>query len=178
MTLTPEQTARLLAAADRQDITACVYSLARAIDRCDKALLTRCFHEDATDDHGAFKGTAAEFSDWVMEELKKFERTQHLICNINITLNGEKAASEAYFLAHHVIPAPDGKLDMIAAGRYLDRFERRGGEWRIAHRHAVYDWNQTTPSTDGWSAPPVSDLLARGARGAADLSYAHLGQSV
>lgn len=26
------------------------------------------------------------------------------------------------------------------AGRYLDRFEKRGDEWRIAARTVVYDW--------------------------------------
>jgi hypothetical protein len=61
---------------------------------------------------------------------------------------------------------------MIAAGRYLDRFERRNGEWKIAHRQACYDWNSSVPSTDSW------DRLAPGAwsfgeRGEGDKSYAN-----
>ena len=27
-------------------------------------------------------------------------------------------------------------------GRYLDRFERRDGEWRIAHRTVVHEWDK------------------------------------
>lgn len=160
----------------RQRIQEVIYRLARSIDRCDKPLLKTCFHPDATDDHGLFKGTAAAFCDWVMDELSKFERTQHFIGNIIITLDGDKAASEAYFIAHHVVPTPDGNIDMIAAGRYLDSFEKRDGVWAISHRHAVYDWNSAQASTSQWEAPPVQDMLVRGARGEGDASYAVLGK--
>ena len=27
-------------------------------------------------------------------------------------------------------------------GRYVDRFERRDGEWRIAHRNLVHEWDK------------------------------------
>jgi hypothetical protein len=30
--------------------------------------------------------------------------------------------------------------DTIGSGRFLDRFERRGDEWRIARRLVVVDW--------------------------------------
>jgi len=42
----------------RQDIAQVINRLARAVDRRDKDLVDACFHEDATDDHGIFKGTA------------------------------------------------------------------------------------------------------------------------
>ena len=69
---------------------------------------------------------------------------------------------------------------MVAAGRYLDRFERREGSWGIVHRHAVYDWTERRPAADAhWRSGPVVDLLERGQRGEADASYrdrdAHLG---
>ncbi len=160
---------------DREDIREVIYRLARSIDRCDKPLLQTCFHEGATDDHGLFKGTAADFCDWVMEELGKFERTQHFIGNIIISLNGDKAGTESYFIAHHVIPTPDGNLDMIAAGRYLDSFEKRDGEWKITHRHAIYDWNNAQPSTSQWEAAPLNEMLIRGLRGSEDKSYSLVG---
>jgi hypothetical protein len=31
------------------------------------------------------------------------------------------------------IPGEDGEQLLHAVGRYIDRLERRGGEWRIAH---------------------------------------------
>jgi len=30
----------------------------------------------------------------------------------------------------------------VIAGRYVDRFENRDGEWRIARRTGLYDWRE------------------------------------
>ena len=162
--LTPQEIQDVRDIIATQKITAVIYRLARGLDRADKALLTSCFHDDATDDHGLFTGPASEFCDWVIGQLGNYERTQHFISNINIVVDGEKAATEAYFFAHHVVPGEDGaKKDVIAAGRYLDRFEKRDGEWRITHRKALYDWSHVDDSKDGWANPPMSEILTRGA---------------
>lgn len=165
---------RLEIAADKAECAEVVARLARAIDRCDAEALRDCFHPDATDDHGAFKGTAAEFADWVMPVLKTMKRTQHIIGQSLVEIAGENAAAESYFLAHHHIDTPDGEILMIAAGRYLDRFERREGLWKISHRRAVYDWNSTVPSTDGWDRDDPDNPSEYGVRGTQDASYNHL----
>jgi hypothetical protein len=60
---------------------------------------------------------------------------------------------------------------MIAAGRYLDRHEKRGSEWRIAHRQTVYDWTIEQPAADAhWRQAPLLDLLERGRRDREDRS--------
>lgn len=158
---------------DKQACTELVYRLARAIDRCDEALLRSLFHDDATDDHGVFHGTASDFATWVMPVLHGMKRTQHFIGNVLIELHGDTARGESYFNAHHAIAQPDGSdVHMIASGRYLDRFERRDGVWKFAHRHAVYDWNATMPSTDSWKRGEQPGW-SFGERGEGDLSYAH-----
>lgn len=163
---------------DKQECTELVHRLARAIDRCDAGLVGRLFHPDATDDHGSFKGTAQDFVPWVMQVLAGMRRTQHVIGNVLIELDGDTAYGESYFIAHHALPDRDGGADtfMVAAGRYLDRFERRGGAWRIAHRGATYDWSSAVPSTDMWNrdATPTHSF---GVRGEADPSYAHFQQA-
>ena len=159
--------------ADKQACTELVYRLARAIDRCDETLLRSLFHPDATDDHGVFHGTAADFATWVMPVLHGMKRTQHLIGNVLIEVDGDAARGESYFNAHHAIAQPDGSdAHMIAAGRYLDRFERRAGDWKFAHRQAVYDWNATTPSTDSWKRGEQPGW-SFGERSPTDLSYDH-----
>ena len=75
-----ESIKRLEITADKLEIQDVIYKLARGIDRCDENLLTECFHEGATDDHGHFKGTAKEFIEWVIPLLKTMEATQHCIC--------------------------------------------------------------------------------------------------
>lgn len=174
--LTPEEIQDVRDTIATQKITAIIYRLARGLDRADKALLASCFHEDATDDHSIFSGPASEFCDWVIRQLGNYERTQHFISNINIIVDDNKASTEAYFFAHHVLPGADGtKKDVIAAGRYLDRFEKRNGEWRIAHRKALYDWSRVDETKDGWATPPMSEILERGRQGPEDISYDFLG---
>ncbi len=160
---------------DKQDCTELVHRVARAIDRCDAALLATLFHPDATDDHGMFQGSATDFIAWVMPVLATMQRTQHFIGQVLVEVAGDHAASESAFIAHHAIATPDGDIFMIAAGRYLDRFERRDGAWKIAHRHAVYDWNSTVPLTDNWDRT-TPGAMAYGMRGTADASYAHFAQ--
>lgn len=59
-------------------------------------------------------------------------RTKHVITNVIIELDGESASSRCYgtvFQQTDVLP-----LQPIASGRYIDRFERVGREWRFADR--------------------------------------------
>lgn len=156
---------------DKQACVELVYRLARAIDRCDESLLRSLFHPGATDDHGAFHGTAAGFADWVMPVLNSMKRTQHCIANVLIEVDGNVAYGESYFTAHHALPNGEGPdTYMVAAGRYLDRFERRDGTWRFAHRQACYDWNAQAPSTDSWNRDEAGDWTF-GRRGERDASY-------
>jgi hypothetical protein len=158
---------------DKQACVELVYRLARAIDRCDEPLLRSLFHADATDDHGVFHGTAADFADWVMPVLHGMKRTQHCIANVLIEVKGDTAYGESYFTAHHALPNAEGPdTYMVAAGRYLDRFERREGEWRFAHRQACYDWNAQAPSTDSWNRAAMAGWTF-GERGTGDASYAN-----
>lgn len=164
---------RLTIMADKLECTELVTRMARAIDRCDAELLASLFHPDATDDHGMFVGTATDFIEWVMPVLATMKRTQHVIGQVLIEVDGEFAAGESYFIAHHALEGPDGDVFMTAAGRYLDRFERRDGIWKISHRRAVFDWNSSTQLTDSFDRDnPGSSTF--GIRGEADASYAHL----
>jgi 3-phenylpropionate/cinnamic acid dioxygenase small subunit len=59
-------------------------------------------------------------------------RTKHVITNVIIELDGDRASSRCYATVlqqTEVLP-----LQPIAAGRYLDRFERVGGTWRFVDR--------------------------------------------
>jgi len=41
--------------------------------------------------------------------------------------------------------------DTCIGGRYLDRLEKRGGEWRIGARLMLYDWYQDWGQSIDWS---------------------------
>jgi len=130
--------------ADREAIRECLYRYCRGIDRCDEAALRAAYWPDATDRHGAYKGSASGFIDHAVAKLSAGGgRNVHLVGNISIVLKGDAAAVESYFLALQADQTDEGlPRDTLLAGRYVDRFERRGGEWRVAARVVAYDWVQ------------------------------------
>jgi len=138
--------AALQALLDKQEIHEVLMRYCRGIDRCDAELLRDIYHPDATDDHGMFKGKAGEFIPWALEALKREENTTHLIGNELVEIDGDVAYCESYFSAVHRRIAKDGTpLDLRFDGRYVDRFERRQGKWKIAHRQVVFDRSRLDP---------------------------------
>jgi 3-phenylpropionate/cinnamic acid dioxygenase small subunit len=59
-------------------------------------------------------------------------RTRHVVTNVNIQIDGERASSRCY--ATVLQQTDELPLQPIASGRYVDRFERVRGEWRFADR--------------------------------------------
>ena len=139
---------RVAALLDREEIRRVVMDFARAVDRRDWDLMRSCFHPGARDDHGAFAGDAEDYVAWVAENLPRFaERTMHFIGNVIVELDGPGTArSESYVIGYHRYTREDGtRADWIAAGRYLDRFEKRAGAWKIADRRLVWEWVRDEP---------------------------------
>ncbi len=56
----------------------------------------------------------------------------------------------------------------MKAHRYLDRLERRDGQWKIVLRRLLIDWSFTVPYS-GWLGPEWERL--KGSRDLADPSY-------
>ena len=140
----------------------------RGIDRCDEELIRSVYHADATDDHGQFKGSGSEFASWVVPILRdSFDATMHDLGNVTIELEADSARVETYVIAYHVAPGKDARRLITVGGRYLDRFECRGGEWKIARRVVVIDWNKTEVMQENF---PV-DRYRQGSRWPEDPSY-------
>ncbi|MEH3086636.1 MAG: nuclear transport factor 2 family protein [Xylophilus ampelinus] len=131
--------ADLRALLDREAIRDCLYRYCRGIDRCDEDALRSAYWEDATDCHGAWNGSAAGFIDQVLARLRQGGRRVHQVTNVLIALHGDAATVESSFFALQS-PATAPAQETFLCGRYLDRFERRGGEWRVAARTVAYDW--------------------------------------
>jgi hypothetical protein len=157
----------------KQQIQDCLVRYCRGVDRCDAEMLKSAYWPDAIDDHGTFNGNAFEFVDGLIPALKGMDRTMHAISNPFIVVEGERATAETYCQAYHEFTGPDGgKVEMIVGGRYLDKLERRNGDWKIAYRLYVMDWNQNGPSTSNWTDGIYAMLKTRGGRTGADPSDA------
>jgi hypothetical protein len=139
MTDIPAELQRLI---DRQAILDTIHRYCRALDRHDDELLASVFHPDAIDNHGPWVGGREAFVRWANHECHEgLMAHQHHITTHRCELDGDVAHTESYVLFIH--REGDGRTVLMGGGRYLDRFERRDGEWRIALRRLVMDLGAT-----------------------------------
>jgi hypothetical protein len=128
---------RLRAVADRQEIHQALMRYCRGVDRGDEALINSAFHPDAIDDHGAPR-PATELARGVAQNYHS--QLMHFTGNVLIELDGDTADVESYFISFSPHEEDGRTYTRSRAGRYLDRFERRDGAWKIAYRMVVDEW--------------------------------------
>jgi hypothetical protein len=144
----------------------------RGVDRCDLDTLNGVWAEGATTDYGANGGDAREWSANTVASLRaNFLRTQHMLGQMVIDLDGDRATAETYCRAYHEFEGPDGREEMTVGGRYLDDLVRTPTGWRIAKRRYVMDWNANRPSTAKWDQGLYAMLARRSARHPDDALY-------
>jgi len=140
-------------------------------DRSDASVLQTCFHADAITDHG---GVVIRSFDWIEAALAWLEErvaVTHMITNPMIRVAGDRAISDCHFVGYNRKPkaGSEGWEETIVKGRYLDRFERRDGVWKIARRIGIHDMERIL------DAPPGANDVAgehRSGKGPADPFYA------
>jgi hypothetical protein len=146
---------------------------ARATDRGDAALLGSVFHRDATVDVGIFRGTARDYCPFILQATAGMQRMSHTIANEWIDVQGDDAVAESYVVAFTTAPDDTGgAVDGITAGRYLDRFARRNGEWKFTERRFVVDFAQQQPNQPEAPDGMTAQLTLRGRRSKDDPVYA------
>jgi SnoaL-like domain len=166
---------------DQQAIRDVLIRYTRGIDRMDVELVGSAYHPDAHDDHGAYRGDLDGFLAWVQEALSYFDSTMHFIGNQLVEVDGDVAHAESYCVAYHRRRARSGGdgdggdgeevepgHDLVTALRYVDRMERRDGEWRIADRRCVFDWTRRDPIVGEWELGPE---VLQGSRDRSDPVY-------
>ncbi len=149
----PDAAATLCELKSRAEIGEVVLRYCRGIDRCDEAMLRSCFHPDARHRHGAFEGSSADFCTHALAIVAKVEFTHHQLGPVSIDFAGETAFTETYFTSLHrfgAVPPTGGRPheDRFSGGRYVDRFERRDGVWKIAERHGISEWLRYEAASD------------------------------
>lgn len=165
-TLTDNHIDAMLSRQRLQDLQA---AYCRAVDRTDAELLASVFHDDATVVTGHYNGPAGEFAreitDWCRDNTL---RTFHTVSNQWIDIDGDEAVGEAYVIALQTAKDESGTdQDSLVGGRYLDKYQRRGGVWKIAQRTFVMDWNITQASTGVYEDGMFAQMI-KGGRGSDD----------
>ena len=143
---------RLAELLSRDAIRRAIIALARGEDRRDAALISSAYWPDSITDYGVFKGDFAEYLAWVVPGAEAITNTQHVLGQSHIELAGTTARAETQVISYHRIDYGGGdEHDTCIGGRYLDVFEQRDGEWRIASRKMLYDWYQDWGGAIDWS---------------------------
>lgn len=154
---------------DEQAIYRRLVDYCRGVDRGDAALVASVFHPDGTDDHGSFTGLGADFAEYATTRLaERYQATMHTIANPVVTFTGpDSALVECHVCARQRRADDEGAVLETFGGRYVDHFERRAGEWKIAHRTLVHEWDKVERLELAF--PP--GRFTAGVRGRGDLSY-------
>jgi hypothetical protein len=143
--------AEVQALLDKQAIYEAIVRYCRGLDRCDADLAKSAWHADAIYEHGGhYNGNAHEFCDYAMPFLKPFGPMSHMTCQVHVELKGDLAHVESYGLAYQRLVKDGQPFDCVVGARLLDKFAKRNGEWKIAHRRAILDWNNDIPNVESW----------------------------
>jgi hypothetical protein len=148
---------------------------ARGIDRADGELLKACYFADAVEAHGSsFTGRAHDYVDAAMPKVRNMGVMQHLLGTSHIDLQGDVAYVETCIWTFARFERDGSLWDTFTGGRLHDRFERREGVWKIAHRRTIFDWNRDTKANEGWCLgyiDPRHPGVLQGRKDRSDPSY-------
>jgi hypothetical protein len=145
---------------DKQAIAEVLARYSRTLDWLDDEGHASCYWPDAAIDYGFFQGTAADFIPVVMAIERQSDRRWHALMGLIVRFNGPNHASaESCGIFAGARLQDDGTLaGNLIGGRYLDEFEKRGGEWRIAKRLYLVDWTQPLANQPDFTPDPAFPL--------------------
>ncbi len=147
-----DRDARIDAMLDREAIRDALSRFTRGMDRFDREAYLSAFHDDAEMAAGPFVGSARDCWDWAVPMHEEGQLlTHHSLLNITIDLDGDTAHTETYYM---FVARNRDETVVLAGGRYVDRFEKRNGDWRIALRTNIIEWATMPPAIP----PPFSEV--------------------
>ena len=145
------RTAELTTLIDRKAIRDVITRVARGEDRRHAGLLRSAYWPEATIDFGVMAGGFDDYLGWCVPGSPAIPVTQHMLGQTLISLKADAAKAETYVQSYHRVVAEGGERDTAMGGRYLDALEKRDGEWRIAARVMLYDWDRDLGAAADWS---------------------------
>ena len=155
---------------DRQAILDVIMRHARGHDRHDTELMNSCFWDDGVDEHGQFVTPGPQYGDWANRvHTAGYFLHMHNITNHTCEIDGDTAHCETYVIGAMLPRSAPGRAKFVS-GRYLDRLERRDGEWRILVRRTTIEVEVEGDSK--WPDNQISETFPKGAWDTGDLSYA------
>ena len=87
-------------------------------------------------------------------------KTKHIVTNPIIEIDADSATCRSYYTV--IQSLPDFPPQIVAAGRYHDRFERVGGAWRFSYRN--YNLREFSGDLSRHIRQDARDAFAEGKR--------------
>lgn len=145
----------------RQEIADLAQCWGRARDQGRWEDLSRTFHPGGTIKVMWFDGTHEDF---IAACAKRFVAgrgtTKHFFGVSVIDVNGERALAETPAALSQAGELHGTRFTSLSFLRFLDRVERREGEWRIVQRNAIYEGDRFTPEAPIALDSAILDLYA------------------
>lgn len=124
--------------ADRIAILDLMHRYARSVDEQDWTLFSSCFTTDALLDYtavGGIQGPLAVVRAWLAEVLPSFALVQHLVTNVEVEIDGDRARCRSYLLNPMGFENEEGEVVVfLEGGIYRDQLVRTDQGWRISER--------------------------------------------
>lgn len=137
---------------DRIAINDLLIAYCSALDNKDFDALDDVFTPDAFIDYSQFDAAKGEFpviKDYLQRSLEPFPSHQHMVSNIRVWLDGDKARAKT--ICHHpIVVSTDkdtGSHTMFYGLWYVDELIRTKQGWRIAKRVIEKAYSHNVPET-------------------------------
>lgn len=120
----------------REEIVEMYWRYTRGLNRHDMDLLRSAFWPDGQVNYGPASWSS---HDWILfwegNYFKGRASQAHHLTNITMDIQDDVAHVESYLIA--LRRTPDQQSTIFGCGRYIDRVDRRDGNWRIAVREFI-----------------------------------------
>jgi len=145
-----------MADSDIIELNQLAYRYAAAVDACDVDAFLGVFHPGARL-RSYHPDTEAPFADLTgHEQLASipntmrgmYRHTAHMMTNHLVDVDGDSASGQVLCTARHLSNDSDQPNSMNVIIRYIDRYERREGAWKIADRQIRFLWSELHEVTD------------------------------
>lgn len=155
---------------DRQAILDCVTRNSRGNDRFDAELVTSSYHADAFHELGHRRIPGPEYGDHANHAHAEIcEISLHNVTMQSCDIDGDVAHAESYVIG--LFADKGAEMSRVLAGRYIDRLEKRDGEWRIALRRATMEVVMEGKAITPAGTNPIGSGYLKGNRDRTDPSY-------
>ena len=146
---------------DREAIRDCLLRGALGNDLQDAVLWKSAYWPDAYEDHAWYRGNAHAFVDETVPMLvDMMDEAWHQVGNMMIQVEGDHARAQTYYFSYCRLKQPnEGRRDLFAGGRYVDKLEKRNGEWRIIERFTKSDWVRNFDDSIDWNASSMNGYV-------------------